>query len=632
MLLLVDISKWNVFWDYDVLAARADGVFIKATDGRSGAVDKHHLFRSGFKVHWEETKKANLPRGAYHYWGPEADPIQQAQLFFNTVNTTGDLGEFPPVLDIEEPGDGANAKACILEIERLFQRTPIIYTRAGSFKTPFYRLEEPKKPKKPEKVKGNKNKQKSKKLKAKPKKILVEGLEGNLSWGKEYPLWVANYLFDDLDEDTPEKQLIPWTENLLERWVAPNLGALPEVPPTFKDTGRQIWQFVQIGDGKDWGQDPHNSKQIDLNIYQGTVEDLIMLGRQGDVPQDIGSQFAKSVTGSMSAGNGSPGKKSGTGKSSVVPADEPAEKPAAEPTYWEMTNQDILNLFNEAANSSDWWDWVVKAKLEGLAASPEVRQEKYTGPKFEDLPGLTVDQKQALLKSLPGVEPPTTSEPGFWVEVSVGKTSLKHFKSGKPGRDKKGKPIMISHRPPLAITRGTKVFVSDTHKESDLDKGNGTITATGGKEFYLILKAPANSRAVGAFIAKTDATPTTAPTEITSMETGSISGNDVQDKTPSEPGVWVQVKVNETTSRHFKSGAEGRDKKGKPIMVPHRSPVLLHSGDKVRVSTTHKESDLDKGDGVILASGRKEYYLIVESPDNPKAIDTFIARTDTRKV
>lgn len=282
MLLLVDISKWNVFVDYSLLAARSDGAFIKATEGRN-VLDKHISFDSGFNTHWEETKKVNLPRGAYHYWDPEDDPKQQAKFFFDTVNATGDLGEFPPVLDVEEPGSGSKAKICIQEIEQLFQRMPILYTRPGSFAPPVPPRVVPQpsrkeKGKKGKKGKGKKEKGRGKKSAVPQKVPISEGLSGDLSWGKKYPLWVAHYLTDDLDPTVEGKQLIPWSDDLIERWVVPNLGRFPLVPGTFLNLGWKIWQFSQIGNGADWGQDPVNSIQIDLDVFEGPMEELAGLG------------------------------------------------------------------------------------------------------------------------------------------------------------------------------------------------------------------------------------------------------------------------------------------------------------------------------------------------------------------
>ena len=81
MLLLFDISKWNVFADYKLLAQRSIGGFIKASEG----VWPDRLF----KTHWTETKKVGLLRGAYHFWRPDRTPKEQAERLFATVNETG---------------------------------------------------------------------------------------------------------------------------------------------------------------------------------------------------------------------------------------------------------------------------------------------------------------------------------------------------------------------------------------------------------------------------------------------------------------------------------------------------------------------------------------------------------------
>jgi len=58
-----------------------------------------------FKNNWRRAKEAGLPRGSYWFYDSRADPRQQAELWINLLS--GDLGELPLFLDLEESYRGA---------------------------------------------------------------------------------------------------------------------------------------------------------------------------------------------------------------------------------------------------------------------------------------------------------------------------------------------------------------------------------------------------------------------------------------------------------------------------------------------------------------------------------------------
>ena len=70
-----------------------DFVFIRATAGKD-KVD------ACFKQNWKGAKKRRLVRGAYHYYRPNENSLEQAAHFIMNVNLK--KGDFPPVLDIEK--------------------------------------------------------------------------------------------------------------------------------------------------------------------------------------------------------------------------------------------------------------------------------------------------------------------------------------------------------------------------------------------------------------------------------------------------------------------------------------------------------------------------------------------------
>lgn len=136
-------------------------VFIRATAG-SDKVD------SRFKENWRMAKKHNFIRGAYHYYRPNENSIEQATNFIKTVQLR--KGDFPPVLDIEQLPKNQSIdslkiglKRWLKKVEAHYNVKPIIYTG---------------------------------------EKYYESFLKDEFS---EYTFWVANYNF--------------WVENIKEDWL-----------------------------------------------------------------------------------------------------------------------------------------------------------------------------------------------------------------------------------------------------------------------------------------------------------------------------------------------------------------------------------------------------------------------------
>ena len=101
-------------------------VFIRATAGKD-KVDKR------FKENWKRAKQRNLICGAYHYYRPNENSIEQANNFIKAVKLK--KGDLPPVLDIEKlpkTQSIANLKIGLrrwLEVvEKHYKVKPIIYS------------------------------------------------------------------------------------------------------------------------------------------------------------------------------------------------------------------------------------------------------------------------------------------------------------------------------------------------------------------------------------------------------------------------------------------------------------------------------------------------------------------------
>lgn len=101
-------------------------VFIRATAGND-RVDGQ------FEENWLGAKKRKIIRGAYHYYRPNENSLEQAQLFIKTVQLK--KGDLPPVLDIEKLPKGQSLDSLKIGLRRWlnvveahYKVKPIIYT------------------------------------------------------------------------------------------------------------------------------------------------------------------------------------------------------------------------------------------------------------------------------------------------------------------------------------------------------------------------------------------------------------------------------------------------------------------------------------------------------------------------
>lgn len=127
----LDVSEYQgkISWSYvDTLEQKypLDFVFIRATVGKDRTDYQ-------FKRNWIGSKKNKMIRGAYHYYRPNENSIEQADLFIKTVKL--EKGDLPPVLDIERLPKNQSLdslkkglKRWLLKVENHYQVRPIIYT------------------------------------------------------------------------------------------------------------------------------------------------------------------------------------------------------------------------------------------------------------------------------------------------------------------------------------------------------------------------------------------------------------------------------------------------------------------------------------------------------------------------
>ncbi|REG98297.1 glycoside hydrolase family 25 protein [Flavobacterium aquicola] len=127
----IDVSEYQgkIRWSYvDTIEEKypLQYVFVRATVGKDRP-DRQ------FKRNWLGAKENKMIRGAYHYYRPNENSLEQAELFIKTVKLK--KGDLPPVLDIEKlPKEQSierlkiGLKRWLKAVELHYGVRPIIYT------------------------------------------------------------------------------------------------------------------------------------------------------------------------------------------------------------------------------------------------------------------------------------------------------------------------------------------------------------------------------------------------------------------------------------------------------------------------------------------------------------------------
>lgn len=138
MMVGFDVSQYQGVIDWTVIDSVAykaplEFVFIRATMGVD-AKDK------AFDLNWKGSRANHFIRGAYHYYRPNENSVEQAKNFIATVKLSE--GDFPPVLDIEElPKEQSmdslvmGLKRWMTEVENHYGVKPILYSGENYYKT-----------------------------------------------------------------------------------------------------------------------------------------------------------------------------------------------------------------------------------------------------------------------------------------------------------------------------------------------------------------------------------------------------------------------------------------------------------------------------------------------------------------
>ena len=126
----IDVSQYQGTIQWDEVAVVENNfpikfVFIRATVGKN-KVDNN------FETNWKASKKTFI-RGAYHYYRPNENSLDQAENFIKNVKLS--KGDLPPVLDIEAMPKNQTIDSLKVGLKRWLEKVdahyhvkPIIYT------------------------------------------------------------------------------------------------------------------------------------------------------------------------------------------------------------------------------------------------------------------------------------------------------------------------------------------------------------------------------------------------------------------------------------------------------------------------------------------------------------------------
>lgn len=127
----IDVSEYqgNIHWDS---VKNIEGTFpiqfviLRSTAGKNRIDAKFHQ-------NWKALRNQKIIRGAYHYYRPNENSLQQAELFIKTVKLK--KGDLPPILDIEKLPKNQSLdslkvglKRWLKKVEEHYGEKPIIYS------------------------------------------------------------------------------------------------------------------------------------------------------------------------------------------------------------------------------------------------------------------------------------------------------------------------------------------------------------------------------------------------------------------------------------------------------------------------------------------------------------------------
>jgi GH25 family lysozyme M1 (1,4-beta-N-acetylmuramidase) len=184
-----------------------------------------------FSFDWTGMKRVGLARGAYQYFKPNQNAVDQAQLFLRRLEEEGGLeaGDLPPVLDLETTNGmpdatvTCRAKIWLAHVERATGRIPMIYASSEH------------------------------------NALLPPEL-------RRFPLWVPNYVA------TPSRTC-PRTPTTWDKWTMWQYTDALALRGVYANAARDddAGGVIELQDGGDGGP---VVTPVDLNFFDGTLADL----------------------------------------------------------------------------------------------------------------------------------------------------------------------------------------------------------------------------------------------------------------------------------------------------------------------------------------------------------------------
>jgi hypothetical protein len=179
----------------------------------------------------------------------------------------------------------------------------------------------------------------------------------------------------------------------------------------------------------------------------------------------------------------------------------------------------------------------------------------------------------------------------------------------------KGKPIM--NLADVKLPAGTHLRVSNVHKITAADKGDGVIDADGSADYYLIVDCPEQSSAVGLFVQ-------TQQVEALSEELYDQVFHTAKDELVALEKLLVEVIPKDDATEIFLFNEKSTETSKKVVNKKNRIKMVKSAG------STLPKNTLLTVDPSIIVSDEKEFYRILESTMNPEYVGFYVRVKEVR--
>jgi GH25 family lysozyme M1 (1,4-beta-N-acetylmuramidase) len=222
-----DLSMWNIFKDYSKLGSC--GVRVMAVK-----FSEHNRPDNLAPIHWRAGKQLGMFRTPYHFLRRTPSIGEQIQAFHSYVKATGEMGELPPMLDIEDRT--LSQREVIEAIQRTLSafRTQflIIYTSKDCYD--YLRMPD---------------------------------------YGEKHMVLIANYPYSLAKKPC---------SGSVKQDVIDKIGSFPRMPSGLGTWDG--WQFTATADGPSFGTLWPQTKSLDIHLWRYTEAQLKAIAKGGYTP------------------------------------------------------------------------------------------------------------------------------------------------------------------------------------------------------------------------------------------------------------------------------------------------------------------------------------------------------------